>query len=70
MACLRLFTRPPFPPFPERKVPFFLRRIALLTDFLDARPYLAISTSSILAAGSRLRGVQPATLCRGLRLTR
>jgi hypothetical protein len=35
------------PPFPERRVPFFLRRIALLTDFLDALPYLAISTSSI-----------------------
>lgn len=47
MACLRLFTRPPFPPLPERRVPLFLRRIALLTDFLDARPYLAISTSSI-----------------------
>jgi hypothetical protein len=45
MACFRLLTRPPFPPLPERRVPFFLRRIALLTDLLAARPYLAISTS-------------------------
>ena len=45
MACFRLLTRPPFPPLPERRVPFFLRRIALLTDLLAARSYLAISTS-------------------------
>ena len=42
MACFRLFTRPPFPAFPERSVPCFLRRIALLTLLLAAFPYLAI----------------------------
>ena len=34
IACLRLFTLPPFPPLPERKVPLFLRRIALATVLL------------------------------------
>jgi hypothetical protein len=33
MACFLLFTRPPFPALPDRKVPFFLRCIALFTDF-------------------------------------
>jgi hypothetical protein len=33
MACLRLFTVPPFPPFPLLSVPFFLQRIALSTVF-------------------------------------
>lgn len=42
IACFLLFTTPPLPPFPERKVPCFLRRIALLTVLLAARPYLAI----------------------------
>ena len=31
MACLRLFTRPPLPPLPERRVPRFLLRMALAT---------------------------------------
>ena len=40
MACLRLFTVPPFPPFPDFKVPRFSRCIALLTLLLAALPYL------------------------------
>ena len=32
MACFLLLTRPPFPALPDRKVPFFLRCIALFTD--------------------------------------
>ena len=39
IACLRLFTRPPLPPLPLFSVPFFLRRIALPTLLLAARPY-------------------------------
>jgi hypothetical protein len=39
IACLRLFTLPPFPPLPERKVPFFFRRIALATVLPAAFPY-------------------------------
>lgn len=33
MACLRLVTRPPLPPGPDRRVPCFSRRIALRTLF-------------------------------------
>jgi hypothetical protein len=33
MACFRLLTRPPLPPWPDRNVPFFRRRIADFTDF-------------------------------------
>src|SRR5262245_19962900 len=40
IACLRLFTRPPFPPLPERQVPLFLRRMALATLLPAALPYL------------------------------
>ena len=40
MACLRLFTLPPLPPRPLRRVPLFLRRIALATDFVAALLYL------------------------------
>lgn len=40
MACLRLFTRPPFPPGPLLSVPLFRRRIALSTRFEAAFPYL------------------------------
>jgi hypothetical protein len=40
MACLRLFTRPPFPAFPERSVPRFLLRIALATVLLAPLLYL------------------------------
>jgi len=38
IACLRLFTFPPFPPGPLRSVPFFRRRIALSTRFDAAAP--------------------------------
>lgn len=40
IACFRLFTPPPFPPLPERSVPFFLRRMALSTLLPAALPYL------------------------------
>ena len=42
IACLRLFTVPPLPALPERRVPFFSRRIALATDLLAAAPYLRL----------------------------
>ncbi len=38
-ACFRLFTFPPLPLFPERRVPLFSRRIALATVLLAALPY-------------------------------
>jgi hypothetical protein len=47
MACLRFFTLPPFPPLPERNVPFFRRRMALLTVFCEALPYLAMKTPPV-----------------------
>src|SRR3954468_14603058 len=40
IACLRLFTLPPFPPGPDFNVPLFLRRIALSTDFPADFEYL------------------------------
>jgi len=43
IACFLLFTRPPFPPLPDRSVPVFFRCKALLTDFFEALPYFAIS---------------------------
>ena len=39
IACFRLFTLPPLPPGPDRKVPFFRRRMALSTRFDAASPY-------------------------------
>src|SRR5205809_1942431 len=42
MACLRLFTLPPFPPFPLRSVPRFLLRIALATSLLALGLYLRL----------------------------
>jgi len=39
MACFRLVTFPPLPPFPERKVPRFSRRSAAPTARLAAFPY-------------------------------
>jgi hypothetical protein len=39
MACFRLFTVPPLPPFPDFKVPCFFQRIALSTVLLAALPY-------------------------------
>jgi hypothetical protein len=47
IACFRLFTAPPFPPFPDRKVPRFLRRMALSTVLLADLPYLAIFSSNL-----------------------
>ena len=40
MACVRLFTRPPSRPLPERSVPRFLLRIALATVLLAPLLYL------------------------------
>lgn len=40
MACLRLFTRPPFPPLPDRSVPRFRLRMALATVLLAPLLYL------------------------------
>jgi hypothetical protein len=40
IACFRLFTFPPFPPRPERRVPCFFRRIALATVFPALLLYL------------------------------
>jgi hypothetical protein len=51
MACLRLVTLPPFPPLPERRVPFFSRRIALSTLFPAAFPYRAIRFSPYAGVG-------------------
>ena len=42
IACLRLFTVPPFPPRPLFSVPFFRRRIALPTLLLAAVPYFRV----------------------------
>lgn len=42
MACLRLFTVPPLPDFPLLSVPRFLRRMALATLLLAARPYFRV----------------------------
>lgn len=39
IACLRLFTFPPLPPGPDRRVPRFFLRIALATLFPAAFPY-------------------------------
>ena len=43
IACFLLFTVPPLPPGPDRKVPCLRRRIALRTDFCAPVPYLAIA---------------------------
>lgn len=40
IACFRLVTFPPVPPFPERSVPRFFRFIALSTLLLALLPYL------------------------------
>jgi len=45
IACLRLFTVPPRPPFPLLSVPRFRRRIALATRLLAARPYFRLPDS-------------------------
>jgi hypothetical protein len=43
MACFLLLTRPPLPPFPERRVPRFRRRMVLPTDLLAALPYRLVT---------------------------
>ena len=40
MACFRLLTLPPLPPFPRLRVPRLRRRMALLTSFEALREYL------------------------------
>jgi hypothetical protein len=45
IACFRLFTRPPLPPFPLLSVPRLRRRIALATRLLAAFPYRAMELS-------------------------
>jgi len=55
MACLRLFTRPPLPPLPERSVPRFLRRIALATVLLAPLLYLRREPVRLAAMGSLLQ---------------
>src|ERR1700675_2088197 len=45
MACFLLVTRPPFPPLPERSVPFFSLCKALLTLLPAAFPYFAMTLS-------------------------
>src|SRR5580692_8342011 len=42
IACSRLLTTPPLPPWPERSVPFFSRRTALSTDLPAAFPYFGL----------------------------
>lgn len=42
IACFRLFTLPPFPPFPLRNVPRFRRRIARSTSLLVLGLYLRL----------------------------
>lgn len=42
IACFRLLTVPPLPPFPDLSVPFFFRCIALFTLLPAALPYRAI----------------------------
>jgi len=54
IACFLLITTPPFPPLPDRNVPCFLRRIALLTDLLAARPYLAMIASNLRETALRM----------------
>jgi hypothetical protein len=49
MACLRLFTRPPWPPLPERSVPLFLLRIALATVLLAPLLYLRREPDRLVA---------------------
>jgi hypothetical protein len=39
---LRLVTLPPLPPFPDRSVPRFSRRIVLSTLLLAAAPYFRL----------------------------
>src|SRR5438046_2502455 len=46
MACLRLLTRPPLPPLPRFRLPFFLRCTARLTSLLALLEYFRAIGSS------------------------
>lgn len=59
MARLRLFTRPPLPPFPERRVPLFLRRIALATVLPAAFPYLRPDFFAVIVISWGRGGLTP-----------
>jgi hypothetical protein len=50
IACLRLVTLPPLPPFPDLSVPFFRRRIADSTRLLAALPYFRLPDDFFRAA--------------------
>jgi len=50
IACLRLVTLPPLPPFPDLSVPFFRRRIADSTRLPAALPYLRLPDDFFRAA--------------------
>jgi hypothetical protein len=60
IACFLLFTTPPFPPLPDRSVPFFSLCNALSTDFFEAAPYLAISSP---VSANRIHGRHFLTMC-------
>jgi len=72
IACLRLFTLPPFPPFPDLSVPFFRRRIADSTRLLAAFPYLRLLDDFFRAAilNPPRRGVSAAQAARVLACAR
>src|SRR5688572_13897694 len=78
IACRRLFTLPPRPPLPLRKVPRLRRRIALSTVLLAALPYfrrLDLRVERFFAAMEppRIRGdpkVSPPSLDRLLAIRR
>src|ERR1700689_1790878 len=47
MACLRLFTTPPLPPFPDLSLPRFSLCMAFLTLSPAALPYFAMCPPSV-----------------------
>jgi hypothetical protein len=53
IACLRLFTLPPLPPFPDLRVPRFFLRIALSTVLPAFFEYLAISNFDFVSENSK-----------------
>src|SRR5690349_21606223 len=61
MACLRLFTVPPFPPLPLFSVPFFLRRTALATSFAALLEYFLAMNSlrSFMYSIARTKRARP-----------
>jgi hypothetical protein len=50
IACFRLFTVPPLPPWPDLSVPLFFRRIALATVFRAVLLYLVLPDDFFFAA--------------------